>query len=185
MKFDLDVPASSVERGRAIRAEWYADRRVFLAASTRVGEDKLLLQAFTEIRAARQDVAFIIVPRHPERAATIVQMAGKRKFSISLFSRTETSPGDLLVVDTLGDLLDFYSVADLVFVGGSLVPLGGHNLVEPAALGLPILTGRHHSNAPVIIADLQQHGGVVVVQDEHELAQQALQLFADNEKRAQ
>ncbi|MEE8118489.1 MAG: 3-deoxy-D-manno-octulosonic acid transferase [Gammaproteobacteria bacterium] len=185
LKFDLEIPASSIERGRAIRAEWFANRRVFLAASTRVGEDELVLSACRELCDARADASVIIVPRHPERAASIEQLARKQNFSVTLYSRVTTRPEGLLIVDTLGELLDFYSAADLVFVGGSLVPLGGHNLVEPAALGLPILTGRYHFNAPTIADELLRQGGLIMVNSERELAQEAIRLLDDNEKRAQ
>jgi len=98
----------------------------------------------------------------------------------------ETSAPDteVLLVDRLGELLDFYAAADVAFVGGSLVPIGGHNLLEPAALGLPILTGPHNSNSAEVARVLAQRGAVQIVTNAQDLGERIAALLSDSESRA-
>ena len=137
------------------------------------------------------DALLVLVPRHPERFQAVADLLGRRGFR---YERRSTSGGlgpagglppeaQVLLVDTVGELETLYAAVDLAFVGGSLVPVGGHNLLEPAALGIPVITGPHQSNGKDIAQLLLQAGGVIEVADAAELAQTVRSLLADPERR--
>jgi 3-deoxy-D-manno-octulosonic-acid transferase len=149
IKFDIELPAGIVEQGRALRRELIGDRPVWIAASTHEGEEQLLLDAHGKLLERFPNLLLILVPRHPERFADVRALVDKSGFEI--VSRTEDIPcaasTAVFFGDTMGEVPLFYSMSDIAFVGGSLVPVGGHNLLEPAAQGLPIVTGPHLFNA--------------------------------------
>ncbi|MGH8457779.1 MAG: lipid IV(A) 3-deoxy-D-manno-octulosonic acid transferase, partial [Nevskiales bacterium] len=145
LKFDYRLDPSLVSRAQVLREGWGAARPVWIAASTHEGEEAIVLVAHARLRERQPDLLLVLVPRHPQRFETVAGLCAKSGLSTARRSRGET--GDthsaILLVDTIGELNMFYAAADVVFVGGSLVPVGGHNLLEPAALGLPILVGPH------------------------------------------
>src|SRR5690606_29969703 len=115
-------------------------------------------------RRTHQDARLVIVPRHPERGAAVAGIARDAGFSVALRTQESAPSGiDVYVVDTIGELNAFYAAADACFVGGSLVPVGGHNLLEPAALGVATVTGPQHGNAPDIFRDMRDSGAIAVV----------------------
>lgn len=147
LKFDLSVPAGLAAQGQALRDTWGAQRRVWIAASTHAGEDELLLDAHAELLQRHADWLLILVPRHPERFAAVAELVRRRGLALAQRSRGEAAAGSQVYLgDTLGELLLLYAAADVAFVGGSLVAVGGHNVLEPAALGVPVLFGRHMFN---------------------------------------
>ncbi len=132
-------------------------RRSWLAASTHEGEDAILLDAHLRLRAQYPDLCLLLAPRHPRRADTVQQLCAAR--GLEVVRRTGAmGPGSAAVwlVDTLGELTVFMSAAEVVFMAGSLVPVGGHNLLEPAACGTPIVTGTQPENARAIAQSLEQ-----------------------------
>ena len=154
IKFDMHHDEGVVTRGRAERARLFGDRPVWIAASTHQGEEEIVLDVHEALRARHDELLLVLVPRHPERFAAVRELVRQRGFS--LVSRTEERPaGDAAVFlcDTMGEVPLFYAASDVAFVAGSLVPIGGHNLLEPAALGVPIVTGPYNFNAQDI-ADL-------------------------------
>lgn len=173
VKFDLNIPEGLQTTGRALRHEMFGERPVWLAASTREGEEELLLAAFEEVRSSHPDALLILAPRHPERAESILRLCHARGLASCRRSQGERPSADVPVflLDTLGELWDFYAACDIAFVGGSLVPVGGHNLLEPAALGVPLLAGPNQQNAPDIAASLRQAGALQIVDDAAQLAQ--------------
>ncbi|MCG8434203.1 MAG: lipid IV(A) 3-deoxy-D-manno-octulosonic acid transferase [Gammaproteobacteria bacterium] len=186
LKFDLSIPESVHRQGGEIKSRLFNGRPVLIAASTRNGEEEFVLQAFKEIRGQYQNCLLVIVPRHPERGETVAKLAAQQGFAYAL--RTEHDNGaafDVFIVNTLGELLPFYAAADVAFVGGSLVPVGGHNLIEPAALGLPLLTGPHQFNAPDVAAALSETRGLHVVHNAAELAETAGLFLHDQSRREQ
>lgn len=167
LKFDLSVPADLIEKAKILRQHYGASRPVFIAASTHEGEDKLILQSFMSLRQTFPDLLLLLVPRHPERFNTVAQLC--EQTSLPVVRRSRGLPNDktaIYVGDTLGELLLLYATADIAFVGGSFIPQGGHNPLEPAALGVPVLMGPHVFNFAEIVRLLTQAGGLIQVTPE-------------------
>lgn len=184
LKFDIPESAEATEQGKAMRQILFGESPVLIAASTRVGEDDIVLRAFAQVRERFQDARLVIVPRHPERGNSVAALARDAGFETALRSADSMPEAlDVYVVDTIGELNAFYAAADAAFVGGSLVPVGGHNLLEPASLGIPVLTGPHHFNTPDIYQAMFDAGGLVVVSDADSLARAWLNLLSDPVRR--
>ncbi|HYQ72215.1 MAG TPA: lipid IV(A) 3-deoxy-D-manno-octulosonic acid transferase, partial [Gammaproteobacteria bacterium] len=160
LKFEQRIPHSLRERAEALRRDWGADRPVWVAASTHQGEDELLLDVHNKLRKRYADCLLVLVPRHPERFQLVAQLCRQRGLETVLRSERRPCTADtaVFVGDSMGELLLFLAAADVAFVGGSLVPHGGHNLLEPAALGLPVVTGPHVFNFTEICKLLLQAG---------------------------
>ena len=185
IKFDVRMPASVHEAGRALRRRWGEARAVFIAASTHEGEEEAVLEAFRLLREAQEDSLLVLVPRHPERFGKVEQLARKQGWTVA---RHSDQPGDVRAAavylgDTMGELPSMYAGADVAFVGGSLVPVGGHNMLEPAALGVPALFGPHLHNFADIAAALGEAGAAFVVRSPAELAATTLSLLQDANRR--
>ncbi|WP_252274966.1 lipid IV(A) 3-deoxy-D-manno-octulosonic acid transferase [Pseudomonas subflava] len=182
IKFDLSVDAALPRSAAELRASWGAQQRpVWIAASTHLGEDEVVLAAHRQLLAERPDALLILVPRHPERFEQAVESSRREGFATLRRSTGEAVTADtqVLVGDTLGELLFLYALADLAFVGGSLIANGGHNLLEPAALGKPLLTGPHLFNFLEIAAQLRGAGDLLEVEDAAQLHAGLRLLFAD------
>lgn len=162
------------------------DRPVFLAASTHPGEEMLVLEAAARIRDAEPEVLTIIVPRHPARGEEIAALSAAGGLAPALRSRGEAPDAlsTLYLADTLGELGLFYSLATVAFIGGSLVPVGGHNPIEPAKLGAPMLHGPETHNFRDIFAAFDAAGAAVPVADAGHLAREACRLIGDIAARA-
>ena len=160
-------------------------RRYVLAASTRDNEERLIVEAW--LSQPRDDHLLVIAPRHPKRLNTILAQLQPLLSSIAVRSRGEQVTGTtaLYIADTFGELPALMAGAELVFMGGSLVEKGGQNLLEPAALGKPIITGPHMDNFLEETRLLLVHDGIVQVGDKHELAQQFTILLTDSGQRKQ
>jgi 3-deoxy-D-manno-octulosonic-acid transferase len=173
IKFDLTIDPALLERAAQLRAEWQAtQRRVWIAASTHDGEDEIVLAAHRQLMATHPDALLILVPRHLERFDSVFELSRQLGFSTVRRSTAVpvTASDSVLVGDTMGELLFLYALADIAFVGGSLVPTGGHNLLEPAALGKPVLSGTHLFNFLEIAALLRSAGALEEVSDPASLA---------------
>jgi 3-deoxy-D-manno-octulosonic-acid transferase len=167
LKFEQRIPADRDEQVRRVRRAWGVDRPVWIAGSTHEGEEALLLDVFARVRRQFPDCLLVLVPRHPERFAAVAQRVRRRGQRLVLRSAGTACDPDtaVLVGDTVGELPLLYAAADLAFVGGSLVPAGGHNLLEPAAAGIPVITGRHVANFAAICALLEAAGACRRVRD--------------------
>jgi 3-deoxy-D-manno-octulosonic-acid transferase len=162
IKFDIQLPGNLRDRARQLRDEWGDQRQVWVAASTHAGEEELVLSAFDMVRTRLPQALLILVPRHPERFDKVAELCQRRGYAVA--RRSEGKPpfaADVAVFlgDTMGELLLFYASADVAFVGGSLVPTGGHNVLEPAALGIPIVVGPYTHNFLEITRALISYGG--------------------------
>ncbi|MGH8258762.1 MAG: 3-deoxy-D-manno-octulosonic acid transferase, partial [Steroidobacteraceae bacterium] len=180
LKFDFDVPHETLGRGRALRERYAPGRPVWVAGSTHEGEEQAALDAHARVRRAHADALLVLAPRHPPRFAEVAARLEGRGIAFARHSRGEAcGPRTaVLLLDSLGELLDFYAAADAVFVGGSLVPLGGHNLLEPAALARAIVTGPHQANAVEIARLLSERGGARFVSNEKELGDAMVELLS-------
>jgi 3-deoxy-D-manno-octulosonic-acid transferase len=161
---------------------------VWIAGSTHRGEDEAVLEAHRRARVERPGIVLVLAPRHPERVGEVLALAATSGFTTVRRSELPIRTRDgvpIIVLDTVGELAQMYSIADVVFVGGSLVPLGGHNLLEPALRGKPVLFGPHTSNFREAAAILTTSGGGLVVHDAAELAGQLRRLLGNPGLRAQ
>jgi 3-deoxy-D-manno-octulosonic-acid transferase len=160
------------------------DRLVLVAGSTHPGEEEAVLDAYRILRQRFEQLALVLAPRHPERGAEVAQKVRDR--GLPVVRRTAFGDGAnghdrpaVIVLDTVGELADLYGLADVVFVGGSLVPTGGHNMLEPAQRRKPVLFGPHTENFRDAAELLRAAGAAVVVRDAHELAREAERLLKD------
>jgi 3-deoxy-D-manno-octulosonic-acid transferase len=184
VKFDLEVPRSAMQAGHDFRAALGAGRPVWIAGSTHEGEEEAALAAHGIVRSRHPSALLILVPRHPQRFDAVRNLLRKRGHAFVQRSSGErpTDAHDVFLVDTLGELQTFYAASDVAFVGGSLVPIGGHNLLEPAVLGLPMLSGPHTHNAQDIAELLAQSGALRIVRSREDLAQRVADYFDDPER---
>jgi len=188
IKFDFELPPDTRQRGAQLRQRYARSRPLWVAGSTHGGaEEQAVLEAHRRIRAAHREALLVLAPRHPPRFAEVAQALAAAGFSYLRRSASADAATlascEVLLLDSLGELLDFYAAADVAFVGGSLTPVGGHNLLEPAALGVPILTGPHNFNSEEIARLLIARGAAEVVHDAAELAARVNALLADAEAR--
>jgi 3-deoxy-D-manno-octulosonic-acid transferase len=185
LKADIAVPDSVLAHGTRLRAQLAPRRPVWVAGSTHELEEQQVLSAHRAVREVHPQALLILVPRHPARFAAVADWLAGEQVAFARQSRAEavTDATTVLLVDAMGLLLQFYAAGDLAFVGGSLVGAGGHNLLEPAALARPIVTGPDHANARDVLQALLAAQGVRVVQDAAELGRAVTQLLQDGEAR--
>ncbi len=180
IKFDLSIDPQLLVKARALREQWQAQERpVWIAASTHEGEDEIVLSAHRQLLASYPNGLLILVPRHPERFNSVFQLCQREGFATVRRSSGEpvAAQTQVLLGDTMGELLFLYALADSAFVGGSLVPNGGHNLLEPAALAKPVLSGPHLFNFLEIAAKLREAAALEEVEDAQGLALAVQRLF--------
>lgn len=184
LKFDVSIPAEKVERARQLKAGWH-NRPVWIAASTRAGEEAKVLAAHQQLLAAVPQALLLLVPRHPERFAEVGAQAQSLGLQVQYFSKgAPLAPAtQVLLGDTMGDMVLYYSLADVAFVGGSLVNTGCQNIIEPAALGLPVITGPSLFNFQKVSDLLREAGGMLIVEDSTALAHVVQRLLQDTVER--
>lgn len=173
IKFDLKIDAELPQRAAELRRQWQTEQRpVWIAASTHAGEDEIILAAHRQLLKTRTDTLLILVPRHPERFEAVHELCLNQGLTTRRRSTgQDVQAGDqVLLGDTMGELLFLYALADIAFVGGSLVANGGHNLLEPAALGKPVLSGPHLFNFLEIATQLREAGALSEVENAEQLA---------------
>lgn len=206
LKFDMASPPGLVARGRDWRRAIGA-RPVWVAASTREGEEELVLQAFAALNV--EDALLILVPRHPQRFDEVAALVARQNLRLERRSRWVQNPAqhrapaaakasavaphegvralpqdvNVLLGDSMGEMGAYYAAADLAFIGGSLLPLGGQNLIEACAVGVPVLIGPHVFNFTQATADAVAAGAALQVQDPADLARALRELFNDKPRR--
>jgi 3-deoxy-D-manno-octulosonic-acid transferase len=181
VKFDLEIPAATIAVGRECRRAWGASRPVWIAGSTHDGEEQAALDAHVTVRERHPRALLILVPRHPPRFDAVRSLLDGRavRYVARSGRKLPSAEDELLLIDTLGELQAFYAASDVAFVGGSLVPIGGHSLLEPAELGLPILSGPHTQNAAEVADLLRDSGALAIVHNASDLAHAVVALFND------
>jgi 3-deoxy-D-manno-octulosonic-acid transferase len=186
IKFDVVVPQTALDTGAWLRAQIGA-RPVLLCASTREGEEALILDACAALWDLPGNVLLMIVPRHPQRFDDVAAMVGARGLALQRRSALLDGGVDpatkVLLGDSMGEMFAYYSACDLAFVGGSLLPLGGQNLIEPCALGKPVLIGPHTFNFALVTEEAIAAGAAVCVQDNKELVVIAEKLLVNEAAR--
>ncbi|MEP6906858.1 MAG: lipid IV(A) 3-deoxy-D-manno-octulosonic acid transferase [Pseudoxanthomonas sp.] len=184
LKFDIAVPDDLADYGQAF-ARHAGTRPVWIAASTHEDEEAAVIATHRSLRERWPDLLLLWAPRHPERFPRVVEQAQAAGWTVSA-RRKSTWPvmsDDVFVIDTLGELMSFYACAQVAFVGGSLQPIGGHNLLEPAAVGTAIVTGPHLHNFIEISRRLKEAGALLIVADAEGLQQAIGSLLADAQAR--
>lgn len=174
LKFDLEIPTELHSQALQLRSGWGA-RPVWLAASTHAGEDELLLELHQQLLAHYPELLLVLVPRHPQRFERVAELVNKQGLTLARRARQQavSAQTQVYLADTMGEMLLLFGCCDLVFMGGSLVPVGGHNVLEPAALAKPVVMGPHWFNFVEATEQLVAEGGCVLVED---MAAAALQL---------
>ena len=184
IKFDIELPPNLVARGDDLRQQVFGDRPIWIAASTHDLEEQQVLDAHRQLQKQHPNLLLVLVPRHPERFSQVRELIQKQGFSC--VSRTEgrrcNDNTEVFLGDTMGEVPLFYAASDIAFVGGSLVPIGGHNLLEPAALGLPVITGPYVYNAQEIADMFVDLGACHMVANSTELAVAVSELVANPEE---
>ena len=186
MKFDMRIPPHAAAAGASMRQQWGRQRPVWMAASTHEGEELAVLEAHLQVLKQFPDALLLIAPRHPERFKLVEHAVRALDFSVATYS-AEGIPApshQVFVIDAMGRLMPFYAASDLAFVGGSLVPIGGHNVLEPAALGRPVLVGPHTFNFAEITLSLIREGGAECVDSADRLGADVQRLLRDDGRRA-
>ncbi len=186
LKFDVELPASLLDEARALRAHWGRERPVLIAASTHGGEERKVLDVYGELERRYPGLLLVLVPRHPERFQSVARLCRQRGLAVALRSRT---PGALpegtqvLVGDTMGELQRLYAAADVAFIGGSLVPHGGQNLLEACAVQVPVVFGPHMFHFEEISAMALERGAARQVLDVRGLIEAVALYFEQPELR--
>lgn len=181
IKFDIEFDQAIVSRGKQLRSALFACRPVWIAVSTHRGEEQQVLEAHRILLKAHPDLLLVLVPRHPERFTEVRELIEESSFTV--VSRTSDQPAtastEVFLVNTMGEVPLFFAASDISFIGGSLVPIGGHNLLEPAIQELPIITGLYLFNTEEIAENFVKHDACVVVANGVELAAAVLVLLDD------
>ncbi|MFA5547695.1 MAG: lipid IV(A) 3-deoxy-D-manno-octulosonic acid transferase [Porticoccaceae bacterium] len=187
IKFDFTIDDARRARAEALGREWRGPgrRSVWLVASTHRGEDGIVLDAFARVLEAHPRTLLVLVPRHPERFDEVARLCAERGHRVARRGAGQV-PGEdqqVLLGDTMGELPDFFGACDLAFVGGSLVAVGGHNLIEPAAWGVPVLSGPSLHNFAEVASLLEAAGGMRVRGTAEDIAAEVVHLLADGAER--
>lgn len=184
LKFDISPPRAQIDTGKALKASM-GDRPVLLLASTREGEEQLILDALPRATLPRATL-LIFVPRHPQRFDEVAELIARRGYKVQRRSRGgQIAPEvEVFVGDTMGEMFAFYVAADLACIGGSLLPLGGQNLIEACAVGTPVLVGPHTFNFAQATEDAITEGAALRARDAEDMLSQAGRLLADSGERA-
>jgi 3-deoxy-D-manno-octulosonic-acid transferase len=191
VKFDLrgEVPSENLVVARKQALQLPGDAMILVAGSTHAGEEKQLIEQFRLLQSDFPALRLILVPRHPERCQEVADLL--REFQLAPVLRSRLGEqrdllqaNEVLIGDTLGEMLLFYSVADVIFVGGSLAPIGGHNILEALQVNRPVVFGPHMHNFKQIAKLVLDAGGGRCVGDKAELCLALRELFADESLRS-
>jgi 3-deoxy-D-manno-octulosonic-acid transferase len=183
LKFAVGQPD---HKGNHLRTASARDRQWIVAGSTHPGEEQMLLEVFASLRRQFPKLALILAPRHPERFSEVEKLLKSSPFSYDKRSQLDGKKApekEVLLLDTIGELADFFAVGDIAFVGGSMIDGGGHNILEPARWQKPILFGPHMANFKAMAEEFKQGGAALEVRDAADLAQAIAELLSDPERR--
>ena len=181
LKFDILQPHSISEKAQVLRRFFSVNRTIWIAASTHEGEEKIIIDAFKEVLERDKNCLLIIAPRHPERFQAVAELCEKSGFNTVKHSEKEnyTANTQVYILDALGELPAYYATSDISFVGGSLVPSGGHNMLEPASLGVPIICGGYLFNFVEVADLLKRESALLIVSNAREMADTVYKLLCD------
>ncbi len=186
IKFDLHLPASLREQAEVMRRLWGSERPVWVAASTHEGEEEQLLAVHRRVCAEVPEALLVLVPRHPDRFERVAALIAREGLTLARRSGHQpcTTQTSVFLGDTMGELQVLLAAADIAFVGGSLVKVGGHNLLEAAAVGVPAVIGPHSFNFATITRLMVEEGAATQVADAAGLTRQLCAWLTDAAERA-
>lgn len=186
IKFDLSLPSNLETEAQALKKQLGEQRLIFIAASTREGEEVYILEAFARIKAKLPECLLLLVPRHPDRFSMVADLCRARGYQIALRSARQScdEKTDIFLGDSMGEMLLFYRVSDVVFVGGSLLPYGGQNVLEPAVLGRAIIVGPHTFNFTEAVRLLKDAQAIEIVATADALADKVIRFLEDQALRS-
>lgn len=187
IKFDLSIPHANHNNLQHLKNTWGATRPVWIAASTHDNEETQLLAQLTRIKQIIPNLLLVLVPRRPERFQTVYELVKQQGWNVGLRSQLDTihPENDVVVIDSMGELLQCYRLSDYAFVGASLVPIGGHNVLEPIALEVPVFCGPFMQNSKSICDELVKHHALQFSVSAEEIADKLMSLHQHPEQRAQ
>lgn len=187
LKFDIDIPESAdLDNTGIFHQVKQSSRPVFIAASTREGEEEKVLSAYIQCLKKEPSLLMVLVPRHPERFNLVTRLCEQQGLEVIRRSTVVDlkASSQILIGDSMGEMWSYYNLASIAYVGGSLVNTGCHNVLEPAALGLPVLVGPSQFNFALACKLLENSGALITVQNEDDLAREMLQLIQNSERRS-
>lgn len=181
IKFDLAIPAALIEEGQQLKRGLFANRFVWICASTHQGEEAMLLPVFSQLKQAIPSLLLMIAPRHPERFLTVQKLCQHHGFRVTLRSEHQLGLADteIYLADSMGELKMLYAAADVAFVGGSLVPVGGHNVLEPALMGVPVVFGPQMFNFKEIAEHILAEQAAIQCLNPEQVFDAVLQIYQD------
>lgn len=188
LKFDIEIPPGLVVEAQTWREQnGLKDRFIWVAASTHAGEEVLMLQAHQTLCQQQPDALLILVPRHADRFEAVANELKQHNINFAQRSLNQSIQPETSVyfADTIGELMLWFAVSDVAFIGGSLVPFGGHNILEPAALSKPVISGQYHQNLQALYDSFKQDNALLIAQDAEQLSQQLIDLSQSAEQRLQ
>ena len=187
MKFDLHTNSIDELKFQELKGRWGSERTVVIIASTHEGEETSILNEVKRLQVAIPDVILLIAPRHPERFQPVYQQCVQQGFNTGLRSNVDSlnSGNEVVVLDCLGELLGLYQISNYAFVGGSLVHVGGHNVLEPIAMGVPVLSGNQVHNFKTICRDLEEAKAIILVKEAKELIDSIIHLNKSDESKVE
>ncbi len=187
MKFDLELDDNIVLRAKNLKKQLFNKRFVWIIASTHKNEEAIFLEIYPALKKQIPELLLMIVPRHPERFDEVNQLAKNMQLNTCMRNSEQEckTNTDVYIVNTMGELKIFYGVADICFVGGSMVPVGGHNILEPAAMNVPIMFGPYMVNFKQITQHILNLGAGIQCEDKLKIMETVLQLYNDEAYRTE
>jgi len=185
LKFDLELEDEIIQQAQEIKKQHFNARFVWIIASTHDKEEEIFFEIYPQLKQQIPELLLMIVPRHPERFEQVNQLAKKMQLNTCMRSTGQqcTEQTDAYIVDTMGELKLLYGVADICFVGGSMVPVGGHNILEPAAMGVPIMFGPYMVNFKEISKNVLELNAAIQCADKQALIETFMHLYTDKNDR--
>jgi 3-deoxy-D-manno-octulosonic-acid transferase len=186
IKFDVEIPQSIIAQGLQIKKAWFNGRFVWLIASTHKDEEALFLEIYKDIKQKIPELLLVIAPRHPERFADVKKLCEQSSLAVVMRTsgnmvNTET---DVYLADTMGELKMLYAASDVAFVGGSMVPTGGHNILEAAAVGIPVMFGPYMTNFKEIARGVLSSNAAIQCRNKEDIVNAMLTLYEQPVYRA-
>ena len=187
IKFDVEIPREIIEQGLQLKANLFGGRFVWLIASTHKDEETIFLEIYKEIKSKMPELLLVIVPRHPERFGEVKKLCEQHQLTVLMRTSGESCQQntDIYLADTMGELKMLYAAADVAFVGGSMVPVGGHNVLEAAAVGVPVIFGPYMANFKEIAEGVLQQDAAIQCQNKDDIVSAITELYSDPTYREQ
>ncbi len=185
IKFDIPVPEDKIQSGKELKEKYFGKYKILIGASTHGEEEKTLLDIYSNLIKKNDKLKLILVPRHPERFNLVYDLCKSYGFNVHRRSYSLVPEGnfDVYLGDSMGEMMMYYAMSDVAFVGGSLEKIGGHNVLEPASIGVPVVIGPNYFNFQEIIDVFKKNNAIVVAKDKFELEKEILNLLENKDKR--